>query len=178
MESTDNILVLAYLNAHDQTGLNLSKQLQIEEFLKSNKIDILHLRETFIDDDIFSQCNYINSNFITSHNNSNSMYGTACWVKSTLPTENIILHESGRIILFNICGVTFGNIYLPSGTDGQSRVSRERLCGDTLPTLLINSMSEGVIGGDWNNIVSEDVSLFKKDWHHLFLERCLQNPSP
>ena len=74
MEPTDNILVLAYLNTHGQTGLNLSKQLQIEEFLKSNKIDILHLQETFIDDDTFSQCNYINSNFITIHNNSNNMY--------------------------------------------------------------------------------------------------------
>ena len=156
MEPTDNILVLAYLNTHGQTGLNLSKQLQIEEFLNSNKIDILHLQETFIDDDTFSQCSYINSNFIIIHNNSNNMYGTASLVKSTLPTENIILHESGRIILFNICGITFGNIYLPSGTDGQSRASRENLCGDTLPTLLINSRSEGVIGGDWNNIVSKD----------------------
>ena len=156
MNPTDNILVLAYLNTHGQTGLDLAKQLQIEEFLKGNKIDILHLQETFINDETFSQCTYINTNFIIIHNNSNNMYGTASLVRSCLPVENIILHESGRIILFNISGITFGNIYLPSGTDGQSRSSRESLCGDTLPTLLINSMTTGVIGGDWNNIVSKD----------------------
>ena len=51
MEPTSSELVIAYLNCHGQTGLNLAKQLQIEQFVKSVKIDILHMQESFIDDD-------------------------------------------------------------------------------------------------------------------------------
>ena len=156
MEPTDSIIVVAYLNCHGQTGLNLSKQLQIEDFMKCYEIDILHLQETFIEDDTFSECKYISSNFITIHNNSHNKYGTASLVKSNLPAEDIILHESGRIILFNIGNVTFGNFYLPSGTDGQSRASRENFCGEIIPTLMINSKPGGVIGGDWNSIIAKE----------------------
>ena len=156
MDPADNLLVVAYLNCHGQTGFNLSKQLQIEDFIKVYEIDILHLQETFIEDDTFSECNFIISNFTIIHNNSHNRYGTASLVKSCLPAENIILHESGRIILFNICNVTFGNVYLPSGTDGPSRNSRENFCGEIIPTLMVNSMLNGVVGGDWNSIIAKD----------------------
>ena len=87
---------IAYLNCHGQTGLNLSKQLQIEDFIKFYQIDILHLQETYIEDDTFSECKFISSNFILIHNNSHSEYGTASLVKSYLPTENIILLNQGE----------------------------------------------------------------------------------
>ena len=75
-------------------------------------------------------------------------------MRNSLIPESIILHQSGRIIIFNIGDITFGNVYLPSGTDGASRASREAFCGETLPTLLINRKPNGVIGRDWNNIIS------------------------
>ena len=70
--------------------------------------------------------------------------------------EDIILHQSGRIILYSIGDITFGNIYLPSGTDGGSRASRENFCGEVIPTLLINSKVNGIIGGDWNKIICKE----------------------
>ena len=156
MNPTNKSLVLAYLNCRGQSGFNESKQLQVENFIKCNNIDILHLQESHLEDETFSQCKFILSNFTIIKNNSPSRYGTACLVKSSLPVEDIILHHSGRIILFNVGGVTFGNVYLPSGSDGQSRSSRENFCGEIVPNLLINSKQSGIIGGDWNNILAKE----------------------
>ena len=155
MHFNSSTITIAYLNCRGQTGLNISKQRQIEHFLQTHSIDILHLQESHLDEETFSQCNFISSNFNIIQNNSNTKYGTASIVKNTLTPEGIILHQSGRIIIFNIEDITFGNVYLPSGTDGPSRASRENFCGETIPTLLINSKSNGIIGGDWNNIISK-----------------------
>ena len=59
----------------------------------------------------------------------------------------------GRVIIFDIEDITFGNIYLHSGTDSKSRTGREKYCCDILPGLLINSKESGCIGGDFNCIV-------------------------
>jgi exonuclease III len=156
MDPTENTLVVAYLNCRGQTGFSESKQLQIESFIKCYNIDILHLQESNVEDSTFSQCKFIISNFNIIQNNSPSKYGTASIVKSSLPIEDIILHQSGRIILFNVGSITFGNVYLPSGTDGPSRNSRENFCGETIPNLMVNSKNAGMIGGDWNNIIARD----------------------
>ena len=52
-----NSLIQAYLNVHGQTGLPVTKQKQIEDFIRRNKIDILHCPEINIDEETFSQCN-------------------------------------------------------------------------------------------------------------------------
>ena len=148
------VLIVGYINCRGQTGFTISKQLQIEIFLQSNNIDVLHLQETRIQDDTFSGCHFIASNYTVIKNNSHNQYGTASLVRNCFFPEDIILHHSGRVILFNIGNITLGNVYLPSGTDGQSRTSRENFCGETLPTLLINAKSSGLIGGDWNNIIN------------------------
>ena len=38
-------LNIGYINLRAQTGFGLPKQIQVEQFLKSYKIDILHLQE-------------------------------------------------------------------------------------------------------------------------------------
>ena len=122
----NNVLIQAFLNIHGQSGLNVAKQLQIEDFIRRNKVDILHCQEINIDDDSFSQCYYIKSNFNILPNNAVNKYGTASLVKNTFSVENIKMDTKGRAIFFNINGMTLGNIYLPSGTDGISRAERER----------------------------------------------------
>ena len=102
MNSTENTVNIAYLNCRGQTGFNDSKQLQIEKFIQNNYIDILHLQESHIEENTFSACKFIMSNFNIIVNNSPSKYGTASLVKSTLSAEDNILHHSCRIILFNI----------------------------------------------------------------------------
>ena len=65
-----NILIQAYLNVHGQTGLPVTKQKQIEDFIRRNKIDILHCQEINIDEETFSQCNFITSNYNILQNNA------------------------------------------------------------------------------------------------------------
>jgi hypothetical protein len=59
-------------------------------------------------------------------------YGTASLVKSEFFVENIRCDTEGRILVFDIGNFTFANIYLISGTDGQSRSGREKLCSADL----------------------------------------------
>ena len=142
-----------YLECRSQTGFNLSKQLQIENFIKTYEIDVLHLQEVHFDDETFTQCRFISSSYTIIKNNSNTKYGTGSLIRNNFQVEDIVLHHSGRIILFNIENVTFGNIYLPSGTEG--RPGRETFCSEILPTLLTNSQHSGIVGGDWNCIVDK-----------------------
>ena len=39
-----NTLNIAYINIRGQTGFNLAKQVEIEDFIKQFKIDVLHLQ--------------------------------------------------------------------------------------------------------------------------------------
>ena len=104
-------LKISYLNIRGQTGLQIGKQLQIEEFLKLNKSDILNLQEINLDSDTFSECSYIVSNYTLLSNNASNRYGTACLIRSDL--------------------------YLPSGTDGRSRNQRENYCALIIPQILV-----------------------------------------
>ena len=118
------VLIVGYLNCRGQTGFTVSKQLQIEIFLQSNNIDVLHLQETRIQDDTFSECHFIASNYSLIQNNSHNQYGTASLVRNSFFPEDIILHHSGRVLLFNIGNITLGNVYLPSGTVMMAKVGQ------------------------------------------------------
>ena len=154
MDPTDfnNILTVAYINIHGQSKLTDAKELQIEDFLKYNKIDIAHFQETDICDESFSKCFYLTSSFNIISNNAQNKFGTSSLVKSDLNFENTRCDTSGRAIVFDVDGLTFGNFYAHSGTDSRSRASRENFCSEVVPQLLTNSRQSGCIGGDWNCI--------------------------
>ena len=153
MASSSRSLTLSYINIHGQTGLNISKQVQIETFLKTYNIDIAHCQEINIDNDSFQDCPFINSSYNIISNNASNKYGTCSLVSSTLQPDNIKFDTNGRVITFNIEDITFGNIYLPSGNDPFMKNSRENYAAETIPQLLINCKDSGCIGGDWNSII-------------------------
>ena len=155
MASSTEHLTIAYMNIRGQTGLDITKQVQIEHFLRFYNVDILNCQEINILSDSFENCNFINSSYNIISNNASNKYGTCCLVSSTLQAENIKYDINGRIIIFNIDDITFGNIYLPSGNDPTMRSSRENYCAETIPQLLINCKDRGCIGGDWNAIIKE-----------------------
>ena len=150
MLATDTTLTIAYMNIRGQTGLDISKQLQIEHFTKSYKIDILNCQEINIIEDSFSNCNYINSSYNIISNNAQNKYGTCCLVSNNFKTENIKTDTNGRIIAFNIENVAFCNIYLPSGSDSVMKNSRENYSAEIIPQILINCKESGLVGGNWN----------------------------
>ena len=61
----------------------------------------------------------------------------------------------GRVLIFDIGQLTFGNLYFNSGTDSNSRAGREKICSEVLPNLLINSKENGCVGGDLNCIIEK-----------------------
>ena len=104
-----NVLTIAYLNIHGQTGLPVTKQKQIEDFIIRNRIDILHCQEIDINEESFSQCYYLAANYNILKNNALNKYGTATFVKNIFTAENIRTDILGRSIFFNIEDLTLGN---------------------------------------------------------------------
>ena len=102
MISLDNrILTISYMNIHGQSNLTTVKQLQIQDFIKYKNIDVLHLQEIEIDEDTFSECDYISSYFNIISNNSVNKYGTASLIRSDLEYGNVRCDTSGRAIMFS-----------------------------------------------------------------------------
>ena len=76
-------------------------------------------------------------------------------MQNDLTIENVMYDTGGRVIVFEIAGVAFGNLYLPSGTDNSSRSSREKYSAEIVPQILVNRQSSGCIGGDLNCITNK-----------------------
>ena len=155
MISENQVLTLAYINIRGQTGLEVSKQVQIEKILQVYNIDILHCQEANILDTTFETCNFINSSYSIISNNASNKYGTCTLVSNCLEPTNIRFDTNGRVIVFDIGEMTFANVYLPSGSDPAMRSSRENYAAETIPQLLINCKDSGCVGGDWNSIIHE-----------------------
>ena len=73
-------------------------------------------------------------------------------MRNNFTINNISRDNSGRVIIFDINDTTYGNVYLPSGTDGVPRSERENYFAETLLKLLINCKPNGILGGDLNSI--------------------------
>ena len=89
MMDTTSTITIAYMNVRGQTGLDIAKQLQIENFLKSFKIDILNCQEINILEDSFSNCDHINSSYNLISNNAENKYGTCCFISNDYNVDNI-----------------------------------------------------------------------------------------
>ena len=149
-------IIVAYINCVGQSKFPISKQLEIQSYVCTNKIDILHLQECRIDEDSFSQCGFLTSNYNLFSNNKpdDSYYGTASLIRSDLDVSNIHTDDEGRILIFNAAGCTWGNLYLPSGSDGATRAKRESYFSETIPDLMVRRLAQGAVGGDLNSIIS------------------------
>ena len=116
------------MNIHGQTGLDESKQVQIEQFIKSYNVDILNCQEINILDETFRKCNLIASSYEIIQNNAANKYGTCCIVSNSLATDNIKLDTNGRIFCFDIEESSFCNVYLPSGNDSTMKIILQKFC--------------------------------------------------
>ena len=149
---SNNFINIAFMNIHGQSSLDESKQVQIENFIKSYKIDILNCQEINMDENSFKKCSFISSSYTSIINNAENKYGTCCFVSNNLDFQNVKLDTNGRVIAFDIEDITFCNVYLPSGTDSAMKKERENYLAEVLPQILINSKDYGCTGGDWNCI--------------------------
>ena len=107
-------------------------------------------------EDSFNQCDVIRSSYEIISNNASNKYGTCTILRNDFEASNIKMDTNGRIIIFDLNNLTFGNVYLPSGNDQVSRSNREEYFSRIIPQLLVNSKDSGSIGGDWNCIVDNN----------------------
>ena len=153
MAHSKSTITLAYMNVHGQTGLDETKQILIEKFIKSYKIDILQCQEINISEDSFSYCPLITSSFNIISNNAQNKYGTCSLVSNNFITENVKNDVNGRIIAFDVANITFCNVYMHSGSDSHMKNARENYAAEIIPQILINCKANGCVGGDWNSII-------------------------
>ena len=140
---------IAYINICGQSGLNTAKKLQIQDFLRQNRIDVCHFQEIETETCTFNECSFISSMYNLVSNNSYNKYGTASLVSYNLPISNVQTDNNGRVIVIDIENIklTTGNVYLPSGTDNNTKNLREKYAGEILPDLLLLRMNHGCYGG-------------------------------
>ena len=155
MDSDENILTIASLNICGQSGLNKIKQVQIQDFISQHQLDILVCQEINIDDETFSDCHNISSNFIVIPNNAINKYGTAVLVSNSLLYENVVCDTEGRVISLDIGDLTITNVYLHSGNDRVQRANRENAISETVPQILQNCKTSGICLGDFNCIIDK-----------------------
>ena len=155
-KSQDNQIKIAYINCYGLYRLPTSKQLEIQSYVCSNKLDIIHLQECKIDDDTFAQCGFLTSNFnLFSNNKPDGSYnGTASLVRSDLSVTNIHTDNDGRVLIFDAAMCTWGNFYLPSGSGRDAKAKMEDYCSLIIPQLMVNRLTHGAAGGDFNSIIS------------------------
>ena len=156
MSSPESTLKVATLNIQGQSGLNITKQKQIEDFVKHNKIDILHCQEIETCSNSFQDCSFISSSFNLLPNNSPiNKYGTASLVRNDLYVENVKMDTNGRALVFEVNNVTFSNFYLHSGNDKNMRQARDLYLNETIPQLLMHKKDSGLLSADFNCIADK-----------------------
>ena len=156
-----NSLKIGFINIYGQTGFSSSKVLELENFIEFNKLDVVCLQETDIDQNTFSECNILRK-FSPIINNSSTGYGTCTLVSKELSVDNIIKDSDGRFVSVDVDKNTIVNLYLPSGTDQNSKTKREDTI-DSILNLLLYKQQMGVCGGDFNSIVDKKDSLIHPD---------------
>ena len=91
-QQTGGEITVGYLNCRGQTGLNLVKQQQIENFVARYKVHIVNLQEVDLPRESFSNCPLITSLYQIISNNSPTGHGTAVLVHRDLEINIIQLN--------------------------------------------------------------------------------------
>ena len=154
MEGHTGSLRIGWQNIFAQSGLSQSKKKMIEQQIKDHDIDVLHIQEIDSTEKSFIYCEFLNQHFTLIRNNSSSGFGTATLVNKKLEVKDILLHPSGRLIMFNIEDTTHINLYLQAGQSPEARQSREDMIGKELLDYLLLAKPKIILGGDFNCLLS------------------------
>ena len=150
--SQNSYLTFGSLNICGQSGLNLVKQKQIEDFISSYRLDVLACQEINIADETFDQCRQIQQNYTIVRNNAINKYGTALLISNQINFDNLQCDTEGRIMAINIGATTILNGYLHCGNYRTMKMNREHAISETIPNLLQNAKENGLFLADWNCI--------------------------
>ena len=150
-------MTIGYINVYNQGGLDLGKQLEIEQHVRDYRLDVVHLQEINMSGEVFRDCPYLTSSFAFLANlNSPTGFGTASLVKNSFAVDGFRCDKEGRVICFELDDwLTCWNVYLQCGQKRDANNSREEYCGKILPQLLLNRKPNGIGGGDYNCVTDK-----------------------
>ena len=153
----DRYLTVGSLNIRGQLTLGHSRILQLEDFVKQYKIDVLSLQETNLKEDAFQDNDFLFLNYQLIINNSPKGFGTSVLIKNDLEYDNVKMDTGGKLIIYDLTdlNVTGGNVYLQCGVLKEHRESRDLYCSKIIPEMFHNRKHSNFITGDWNNIVNK-----------------------
>ena len=152
----DRHLTVGSLNIRGQMTLGHSRILQLEDFVKQYKIDVLNLQETDLKEDVFLENDFLALNYQLIINNNPKGFGTSVLIKNDLEYDNVKMDTGGRLICYDLTdlNITGSNIYLQCGVLKEHRDSRDLYCSKIIPEIFHNRKHANFITGDWNNIVN------------------------
>ena len=96
MSSTNPKMKVAFINTYGQSGFTKGKVIELEEFVELNRLDIVCLQETHIEENTFSDSK-IPEIFNIVTNNSKNGFGTCTLVRKKFSYENVIIDTEGRL---------------------------------------------------------------------------------
>jgi exonuclease III len=120
----------------------------LEEFLHQHEIDIAMLQEVV--------CTTLSGmrNYESYLNIGTNMRGTAILVKNGIEVGEVKRLPTGRGIAAHILNKWFINVYAPSGAE--KKAERERFYTTDMATLLPESETESIMGGDFNCVINRN----------------------
>lgn len=140
MEYSYRIATINIANISNETKIDA-----LRSFVRSADLDVVLLQEV---KDVSLQIPGFSIVFNVDH----QQRGTAIATKDLYKVENIERSLDSRIISVRISGVTFINIYAPSGA--AQRGAREDFFNTSVAHYLQHATSQIIIGGDFNSVVA------------------------
>lgn len=125
---------------------NETKLAALASFIRSSDLDLVFLQEVAL-------TTLQIPGFNTVYNLDERRRGTAIAMKTYFQHSNVRRSLDSRILSVQINGVTFINVYAPSGT--QYRRDREHFFNAILPHYVQNATRTLLIGGDFNCVVNQ-----------------------
>ena len=135
-----NNLNICFLNFKGQSGMTDTKLSELDDLIRTKRLDIIGPQEVKITNKTFLNCPTINGNFQIIQNNSYNKYGTGLLINKNIRTENLRTDTEGKIQVIDLpdLKLTCANLYLQCGTDSRSKAHREHQICTLLPDLLEN----------------------------------------
>ena len=148
-------LTVGYVNTRGQEAFSQMKILQLTDFIKQYKLDIINIQETNLSNDTFADSAFISRNFNLIYNNVMNKYGTAVLISTDIQYSNVKMDSKGRVIVYDLdeLEITGANIYMQCGSTAENKNCCEEYSSKILPELLLERKNCNFIGGDWNSIV-------------------------
>ena len=119
----ERFLTVGFLNARGQQVFSQAKILQLTDFIKQYKLDIINIQEMHMSEDFFESSDFISQNYDLIYNNAINKFGTAVLISTNIKYSNVCMDQKGRVIIYDLddLEITGANIYMQCGMTSENK---------------------------------------------------------